>query len=128
MSGAVLDASAVLALLHRERGWQVVLKHLPQARLSVVNLCEVMGKLEEAGVPATEAESIVASLPIALEHFTEQDAKAAARLRVPTRHRGLSLGDRACLALAARERAVAVTADRQWADLDLGISVLIIRE
>lgn len=54
-------------------------------------------------------------------------AEAAARLRPATRHAGLSLADRACLALARRLGVPAVTADRAWGDLDVGVEVRLIR-
>jgi len=59
--------------------------------------------------------------------FTEEDALEVARLRALTRAHSLAFGDRACLALARRLGLPALTADRTWAELGLGISVVVIR-
>ena len=64
---------------------------------------------------------------VALMPFDVSDAETAADLWVRTRHHGLSLGDRACLALAARIDAPAVTADRAWRDLDVRVEIVCIR-
>lgn len=127
MDRTVLDASALLALLHHETGSDVVLQYLSGARISAVNLSEVLAKLQEGGMPSGEAEAACRMLPISVRSFGSEEAKGAADLRVPTRHAGLSLGDRACLQLAQAEHAVAVTADRSWASLDVGIEVLVVR-
>jgi PIN domain nuclease of toxin-antitoxin system len=65
------------------------------------------------------------NLPVRI--FDEETAILAGQLRAATAHRGLSLGDRACLALAIRENATAVTADRKWADLRVGCRIELIR-
>jgi PIN domain nuclease of toxin-antitoxin system len=44
-----------------------------------------------------------------------------------TRPYGLSLGDRACLALAIRRKATVYTTDAAWKNLNLGIEVEVIR-
>ncbi len=127
MGAAVLDASALLALVHHERGADLVLHHLPGAQISAVNLSEVLAKLQEAGMPADEAQAACGLLPITVRDFGTEEAQGAADLRVPTRHARLSLGDRACLQLAKAEQALAITADRNWSKLDVGVEVLVIR-
>ena len=127
MADVVLDASAVLALLHREAGADVVLRHLDNGLVSAVNLAEVAARLADHRMPAAEIREVVGSIGVEIVPFDEPRAYDAASLRPLTRAKGLSLGDRACLALA-RERGVpAVTANRAWAALDLGIEIELIR-
>ena len=79
--------------------------------------------------PARELEAAiaVARLNLRVVAFDEPQARAAARLRFLTRHIGLSLGDRACLALGDRLGCPVVTADRVWASLDVGVAIVVIR-
>ncbi len=113
----VLDASAVLALLGAEPGAEAVLAALPRATISAVNLCEVVAKLTERGVPASAIRAALEGLDLAPRPFDTEDAYAAGALRAETRALGLGFGDRACLALAARLGAEALTTDRAWTDL-----------
>jgi PIN domain nuclease of toxin-antitoxin system len=129
----VLDSSARLALLNGEPGADEVIEALARgARVSSVNYCEVLGKLVDAGVPAADAERALEAaraLESALEivGFDREHARAAAALREATRARGLSLGDRACLALARALGVPAVTADRSWKGLELGVAIRPVR-
>ena len=124
---SVVDASAILALLHGETGAEVVAGVLAGAALSAVNLSEAAAKLQERGVPAAAAREVLLGLDLDIVPFDNELAFLAASLREATRHRGLSLGDRACLALG-RQRGVPVyTADRAWAGLGLNIDVRLIR-
>jgi ribonuclease VapC len=131
VSDYVLDASAVLAYLHREAGWErVELCLLDQScSLLTVNLTEVLTRLADWNVPLDEAQVRIEGMEMNLAAFDRPLARLAADLRPPTRHLGLSLGDRACLALARATGAVALTADRPWTQLDpaLGIAVECIR-
>ncbi|MDE2007989.1 MAG: type II toxin-antitoxin system VapC family toxin [Rhodospirillales bacterium] len=113
----VLDASAVLALLGDEPGAEAVLEALPRATISTVNLSEVVAKLAERGMPAEAIAAALDGLDLDPRPFEIADAYAAGALRPATRAAGLSLGDRACLALAARLGAPALTADRGWQGL-----------
>lgn len=120
MTRAVLDASAVLALLNDEPGADRVAPHVAEGAISAVNAAEVIGKLVDAGLP--EDEAIRALELLALE-TVDFDARLAARtgtLRSRTRTGGLSLGDRACLATAVQLELPAITADRRWGDIALG--------
>ncbi len=127
MDKSVLDASALLALLHREPGYDVVLRYLPGALMSAVNLAEVLTKLEDEGMPTQEALAACNMLPITVCAFGQAEATGTAALRHETRRAGLSLGDRACLQLARSEHAQAITADRSWSNLDLDIDVVVVR-
>jgi ribonuclease VapC len=130
---AVLDASALLALLKGEPGAERVAEALEQgAYLSAVNLAEVLSKLADWGEDPAEAQARMAQVGLlgaAVEvlPFTGEDALEVARLRALTRAYGLSFGDRACLAMARRLGLPALTAERAWAELDLGIPVEVLR-
>jgi PIN domain nuclease of toxin-antitoxin system len=124
---AVLDASAVLALLQDEPGAAIVEEVLGDAAMSSVNWAEVAGLLSERGLPATELRASVEALGISVLAFDALDGDATGELLRSTRDAGLSLADRACLALARRLDARVLTADRAWVDLGLGVDVRCIR-
>ena len=124
---AVLDASAVLAWLRAEPGAEVVDDYLDTAVLSAVNLAEVHQKLAQHGVDADRAVTRLRPLGIRIEPLDAADAITASKLWPATRTAGLSLGDRCCLALAARLSGPAITADTAWTGLDLGVTVVSIR-
>jgi PIN domain nuclease of toxin-antitoxin system len=124
---SVLDASALLALLFREPGSARVTEHLQGARMSTVNLTEVLSRFVRDGVPTDDALKLIAATPVEWTSFDHDQAYLAATLVTRTRAAGLSLADRACLALALATDDVAVTTDRVWADLDLGIRIEVVR-
>lgn len=95
--------------------------------MSSVNLTEAVSKMVDYGADYEEALSDLESLRLHIAEFDIAQSLVAAQLRDRTRHRGLALGDRACLALAIRENATALTADRKWADLDVGCKIELIR-
>ncbi|RWO51964.1 type II toxin-antitoxin system VapC family toxin [Mesorhizobium sp.] len=127
MKAYVMDSSAALAILLNEKGTDVALGFAPDAQFSSVNAAEIIAKLIDTGRSMEEAADDLASLGMPVAAFDEMMGIAAGQLRELTRHRGLSLGDRACLALAIRENAIAVTADRDWGDLDIGCKIELIR-
>lgn len=127
MSSAVLDASAVLALLAREPGADLLTPELlSTAASSSVNLAEVQSKLVERGMDSDEAWEATVSSVTAMS-FTPEHARIAGDLVRRTRPHGLSLGDRACLALAIALNAPVYTADKSWKKLKLSIPVHTIR-
>lgn len=119
----VLDASALLAAMLEEPGQETVERALPNAIISSVNLVEVASRLIDGGLSPEEAEEDLAALELTVIDFDQAQAIAAARLRALTRHAGLSLGDRACLALARVRGVPVLTADRAWAALAEAIDV-----
>jgi ribonuclease VapC len=129
MSELVLDASAVLALLNQEPGAGAVAEALERdaCLMSTVNVAETVARLVERGVPEAAAVTILLGLKLSTVNFDFATACRSGALRPATRAFGLSLGDRACLALARERACPAMTADRAWAGLDLGIEVRVIR-
>lgn len=123
----VLDASALLAAMLGERGAEAVEAHLAEACISAVNLSEVVAKLSERGVPDEAIRESLGDLDLDVRDFGMVQAMRAGELRNPTRARGLSLGDRACLALAGELGAVALTTDQAWTGLDCDIAVELAR-
>ena len=123
----VLDSSAILAVLRGEPGREAVSDRLFQALTCSVTLTEVVTKLLEDGVTIPKIDHVVSSVSGRIIDFDRDLAIQAGLLRSATRHKGLSLGDRACLALAMRERLPVMTADRAWSDLDLPVEVVLIR-
>jgi PIN domain nuclease of toxin-antitoxin system len=130
---SVLDASALLAFLLGERGFAEVKSALHRgAAMSAVNWTEVLSKLSDAGL---EPEAVVRDLTerdifgrsLAILPCDEPVAREAARLRTATKSKGLSLGDRACLATGRRFRLPVVTADRSWAGLALEVEIRVVR-
>ena len=127
MAEWVLDASAVLASLRNETGGERVLPVLETSLLSAVNLAEVATRLLDLGALAADIDGLRERLRCEVIPFDEGLALRAGLLRAQTRHLGLSVGDRACLALAQREGLPVLTGDRAWARLDVGVEVVLIR-
>lgn len=123
----VLDASAALALLMDERGGEAVARVAGAAVIGAVNLAEVLQRLEQRAVEPAAIAAADALFRDRVMPFTEAQARDAAGLWTATRAHGLSLGDRACLALARSLDVPALTADRAWAALDVGVRVEVIR-
>jgi PIN domain nuclease of toxin-antitoxin system len=125
--GTIADASAILALLKQEPLGALDPRRLFRATISAVNLSEVLERLCSGGLSESEADAAVAELSLRVADFDEPQARLAAYLRPRTRRAGLSLGDRACLALGLHLGRPVITADRAWASLDLGVEVVLIR-
>lgn len=124
---AVLDASALLAVLHQEPGAREVEKYLDRAAMSSVNWAEVLQKSisREASIDGLREE--VESLGLVITPFTAEDAEFSAKVWPTTKRFGLSLGDRACLALAHRVGLPAITADHSWSQLKIDVQVQVVR-
>lgn len=127
MKETVLDATAVLAVLNDEPGAEKVAPLLPRAVMSSVNLAEVVSKLADAGIPNETIQTVIGELGITVIPFDEPLAFSTGFLRATTSDYGLSLGDRACLALGKHLHQPVLTADRMWSTLKLDVTIQLIR-
>jgi ribonuclease VapC len=128
MPSCVLDASALIALFHQEPGSDKVAQAIENgAVISTVNLSEVASKLNELGTPVTLIQTAINVLELTLIDFNAELAYKVGSLRPLTKSVGLSLGDRACIALAQHLNLPALTTNRVWKDLIPGVNVQVIR-
>jgi ribonuclease VapC len=127
VTSAVLDASALLAVLNCEPGADVVAAVLHDAVISAVNYSEVLKKTIERNGSAEQVAHIIRDLAVAIVPFDERHAAATAALFPETKPFGLSLADRACLALGLQQRATVLTADGKWKLVKLALKVKLIR-
>lgn len=128
MSEVVLDASALLAVLRREPGRELVEPLLVGAIVSAVNYSEVIKKSVEAGAKAGDARAVLRLMELLVVPFDEPQAAKAGAIYEQTRVKGLSFADRACLALGLLRRCPILTTERKFAEVDLQIEVRVIRE
>ncbi len=124
----ILDASAVLALIHDEPGADLVANAMDESTIGAPNLAEVIGKLVDAQINPADVRQLLIAAGVIIEPLTADDAELVGALRSIKGGRQLSLGDRCCLALTIRSApAIVITADRAWQKLDLPIEVRLIR-
>lgn len=128
MARVVLDSSAFLAMSLREPGAERVLAVLERSVLSSVNATEIIGKLILDGMTPRSAESYVIKFVSEVVPHDWDLAVRAAELVTVTRSLGLSLGDRACLALGQKLDLPVLTADQAWSKLEIGVRIELIRE
>jgi ribonuclease VapC len=124
---AVLDASALIAFLRKERGAEKVTAVLTRSCISAVNIAETLSKMVEYGKAVEEVAYQIERLQIPIIPFDAEQARVAASLWKVTRPVGMSLGDRACLALAFSRSVPALTTEREWETVDVGVQVITIR-
>jgi ribonuclease VapC len=128
VSGIILDASAILAVIHQESGYEKLTPDLlAKAVASTVNLAEVQGKLVSRGWMSDEAWEDATSPIQEVLAFNQEHARIAGDLIAQTRHLGLSLGDRACLALGMALKVPVYTAEKTWKSLGLTVPIPVIR-
>jgi ribonuclease VapC len=123
----VVDASAVLALMLGETGSDVVLNIINDAEMTAVNLSECMQRAIDRDGSAAVVAGLVNEIGVQIVPFDAELARITAELRLLTKSKGLSLGDRACLALAKMRDVAVYTADKRWDELDIGIDIRLIR-
>lgn len=126
-SGGVLDASVLLAAILDEMTVDEAAPWFADAYISTVNLSEVVARLSDLGYSTSFIADGLVDLDLEVLPFDRAQADRAGLLRPITRQLGLSFGDRACLALAAQLGRPAITADKAWAKLDIGIPIELIR-
>ena len=129
MNRVVLDASALLAMIYEEPGQEKVKEMLSHSLISTVNFSEVVAKIldRQPELSKIMVLTLLDSFRLNCIDFDEEQAEIAGELRPLTKKYGLSLGDRCCLALAKQKTLKVLTADRQWAQIDLGVEVELIR-
>ena len=127
MSDIVFDASALLALIRGEPGADVVASHLGRAAMSSVNVAEVYGRLLREAFRPEEFRRDIEAIDFKLHSFDAEQAFLAGRFEPATRPLGLSLGDRACLALALSLGVPALSGDRRWAGTKVGVEINLFR-
>jgi ribonuclease VapC len=127
MTDVVMDASAILAVIKGEHGAERVADTARGARISALNFCEIAAWLSERGSTSVDIESVIGPFDLTVEVFDRPRAMAAGHLAAKTKRRNISLGDRACLALALELGMPAVTGDRAWRDLDIGVEIQLFR-
>ena len=127
MSKYVLDASALLALLQNEPSAQRVRDIAPESVIGAANVCETIGKLIGAGMSIDDARTSIELINLEVVPFDAELAYKAVALVAETKKLGLSLGDRACLALGMTLNKTVVTAEQLWSRLKFGVSVEVIR-
>lgn len=127
MAKIVLDTSALLAFVTGDRGGEAVADVIADAVISTVNFAEAVTKLVDRGATLDGARDILGIADYEVADFKRGQAEATGVLIAKTRRKGLSLGDRACLALAQLDGIPVLTADRRWAELDVGVDVRLFR-
>jgi len=119
----VLDATAILAVLFNEPGSDAILPLLEHATVSAVNLAEVHAQLLRRGVKADMAWKSLQDLGVEVCLFDARQARLAGDLATTSRGTPLSLGDRACLALAITRKSTVYTTNAAWRKLGLDIEM-----
>lgn len=123
----VLDASALLAYLHRESGWEDVQAVIGESCIGAVNWSEVVQKVTQKGMDIETIRVLLDELGLVIAPFSASQAELAAHLWKKSRRYGLSLADRACLALAMDRNAPVLTADKVWIELKPDVEIRLIR-
>lgn len=126
-SRIVLDASALLCLLNDEAGADRVATILTRSVIGATNLAEVVSKLRERGLTLAEVQEVLGGLHLDVRPLSAAQAMTIGDLRPATRTLGLSLGDRACLALAIELGVELYTTDAALARAEVAIAVTNVR-
>jgi ribonuclease VapC len=127
LTDCVLDASALLALINNEPGGENVRPYLAQAVMGAVNFCETVQRLRRGGMPVEAVNLALAPLISPPIPFDDALAFVSASVHEKPRNHGLSLGDCACIGLALSRNVPAVTAEREWKKVNVGVKIIVIR-
>lgn len=127
MSNVALDASAILAVINGEPGAEIVAPRLRGAIVSSVNLAEVLSKAGDLKMTLESMKWVIDGLRVDIVGFDKESAYMTGSLRESTRSAGLSLGDRACLALGMLRKIPVLSAEKSWRRLGLDVEVVVIR-
>ena len=127
MSAVVFDSSVLIAILRQEPGSEVGEQSLNEALISTVNLAEVATYLARNSVPPEKIDRALTAFPIEVVPFDQEQGLIAGCLYPACKSLGLSLGDRACLALAKSKSLPVLTADKAWLELEIDVAVKSIR-
>ena len=127
MKSYILDTSALIAYIFKEKGGDNVVDYLEYPIISSVNYCEIVTFILKNGSSLDFLEDFLEAIPLEIIDFDEEQAVIAAELRSKTKSKGLSLGDRACLALAMVKKIPVVTADKIGSKLDIDVNIKLIR-
>ena len=127
MSAIVFDSSVLIAILRQEPGSEVGEQSLNESLISTVNLAEVATYLARNSVPPDTIQEALATFPIEVVPFDQEQGLITGYLYPACKSLGLSLGDRACLALAKSKSLPVLTADKAWLELEIDVSVESIR-
>lgn len=127
MKPVILDASALIAFIAQEKGAEKVSVHIANAIISSVNLAEVASYMVFKGLDAVKVTALLDDLALIVADYDNQQALLTGQLRAQTSKQGLSLGDRACLALALTRKLPVLSADTAWKALDIGVKIQLIR-
>jgi PIN domain nuclease of toxin-antitoxin system len=123
----VLDASAILALIQEEPGAEVVKPLLKQSVMSTVNVAETLTSLQKIDIHPEEGLEYISLLISEVVNFDLDQALEVSILYPKAMHKGLSLGDRACLALGKKYHTTIYTADNAWKDICSELDIQLIR-
>ena len=127
-SKIVFDSSALIMLFAKEKGYEIIKQHMKNAIISSVNIAEVYKYcIEVQNLTEDDCRSLIKLSGIKIIEFCEEQALITAKIIKKTKPYGLSLGDRACIALAMLKKHPVLTCDKIWQKVDLGIEFLMAR-
>ena len=123
----VLDSSALLAFLLRERGHDVVSLALPAGLISAVNYSEVLARIAREQISARTLHPKISQYGLTVVEFDTAQAVVAGEIRDRARQHGIGLADCCCMALAIHRALPVLTGDHAWANLGLDLSIEMFR-
>lgn len=126
MKKYILDSTAVLSVILKEKGSDFVEQHLDSLSISAVSFSEVLTKLARQGVSPEEARESIGRIVSSIIPFDADAAVSAEGMAIYTDRLGLSLGDRACIAAARQSGYEIITADSLWPKLKLPVKIRVI--